>query len=89
MTGNLGGALEARGIPSHPEKLSSKVEGDIERIDGKTYITQIRVHYTVKIPKGKREEAARALDVHENKCTASQSVKRGIEISYTGDIIEE
>jgi|KNS12BottometaT_FD_k123_64093_2 uncharacterized OsmC-like protein len=89
MTGNFGGALEARGIPSHPDKLSSQVEGDIERIDGKTYITRIRVHYTVKIPKGKREEAERALDVHESKCTASQSVRRGIEIEYTGDIIEE
>ena len=89
MTGNLGGALEARGIPSHPEKLTANVEGDLERIDGKNYISRIRVHYTVRVPKGKREEAERALEVHESKCTASQSVRRGIEIEYTGDIIEE
>jgi uncharacterized OsmC-like protein len=89
MTGNFGGALEARGISSHPNKLSAKVEGDIEKIDGKTYISRIRVHYNVKVPKGKREEAERALEVHESKCTASQSVKRGIEIEYSGDIVEE
>lgn len=89
MTGNLGGALEARGIPSHPNKLSAQVEGDIERIDGKNYISRIRVHYTIRVPKGKREEAERALGVHESKCTASQSVRRGIQIEYAGDIIEE
>ncbi len=89
MTGNLGGALEARGIPSHPDKLISEVEGYIEKVDGQALITRIHVKYHVKIPRGKREEAERALEVHESKCPASQSVRRGIAIEWEGQIEEE
>lgn len=88
MTGNLAGALEARGIPSYPDRLRADVEGDIERIDGQTYITQIRVKYHVQIPKGKRQEAERALEVHERRCGASQSVRRGIQIEFSGEFEE-
>ncbi len=89
MTGNLGGALEARGIPSHPDKLNSEVEGHIEVENGQAYITRIHVKYHVKVPKGKKEEAERALDTHESKCAASQSVRRGIGIEWEGEIEEE
>ncbi|MFQ6110591.1 MAG: OsmC family protein [Nitrospinota bacterium] len=89
MTGNLGGALEARGIPSHPDKLSSEVEGYIEKVDGQAVITRIRVKYHVNVPKGKKEEAERALEIHESKCAASQSVRRGIAIEWEGEIEEE
>ena len=63
MTGTLGRALEVRGIASYPDKLSPAVEGDIEDVDGVMKITRIRIHYTIKLPAGKREEAQRALDV--------------------------
>ena len=68
MTGNFGGALEARGIPSHPEKLTAKVEGDIERIDGKTYISKIRVHRlqhrVLKVVAPKIREAKQRVRLH-------------------------
>ena len=89
MTGNLAGALDARGIPSHPDKLVADVEGTIENVEGRPLITKIKVRYTVKIPRGKRPEAERALGVHESRCPASQSVRRGINIEYEGNIIEE
>jgi uncharacterized OsmC-like protein len=47
------------------------------------------VHYNVKVPKGKREEALRAIDVHEKGCPASQSVQRGIAIEWDGKVVEE
>ncbi len=89
MTGTLGRALEARGIPSYPEKLSSEVEGDIEDVDGIMTITSIRVRYRVRIPKGKRAEAERALAFHERGCPAAMSIKGCIPVDYTADLLEE
>ncbi len=89
MTGTLAGALEARGIPSHPDKLVADVEGTIENVEGRPLISKIRVKYTLKIPKGKRAEAERAIAIHDSRCPASQSVQRGITVEWAGDIIEE
>jgi organic hydroperoxide reductase OsmC/OhrA len=89
MTGTLAGALAARKIPTQPDRLSSEVEGFIENVEGKPLITKIKVHYKVKVPRGKREETQRAIDVHEKGCPASQSVQRGIAIEWDGEIEEE
>ena len=85
----MGGALDARGISSAPDNLVSTVEGVIEDVDGMALITKIKVHYKVRIPKGKREEADRALSVHDLGCPASQSVQRGIIVEHTAEFIEE
>ena len=89
MTGTLAGALEARQIPSHPDKLTADVEGFIESVDGKPRITRIRVHYHLKVPKGKRDVAERAVEMHEQHCPVSQSVRRGIGIEFSGEVSEE
>lgn len=89
MTGTLAGALEARQIPSHPDKLTADVEGFIEAADGEPRITRIKVHYTVKVPKGKKAEAERAIAFHEQHCPVSQSVRRGIEIEFDGRVTED
>ena len=89
MTGTLAGALAARKIPTQPDRLTSEVEGTIENVDGKPLITRIRVHYKVRVPKGKREEALRAIEVHEKGCPASQSVQRGIAIEWDGNVEED
>jgi organic hydroperoxide reductase OsmC/OhrA len=85
----LAGALEARGIPSYPDKLFSEVEGDIEKIEGRPMVTNVRVTYHVKVPKGKREEAERAIEIHERGCPVAQSLKRGVAVSWNGEITEE
>ena len=84
----MGGALEARGIESSPDNLEAEVEGVIENVDGMALVTKIRVHYTCRIPKGKREDAERALAVHDKGCPASQSVRRGIAVELTADFEE-
>jgi uncharacterized OsmC-like protein len=89
MTGTLAVALAARKIPTQPNRLSSEVEGFIENVDGTPLVTRIKVHYKVKAPKGKREEALRAIQVHEKGCPASQSVRRGIAIEWDGQVEEE
>lgn len=80
--------LEARGIPTFPEKLYSEVEGDIEEVEGTIRISKIRVKYHIEIPAGKREAAQRALNLHQDKCPAAVSIKGAIEISWTADIVE-
>lgn len=81
--------LEAREIPSYPDKLSSEVEGDIEKINGTIAITRVRVKYRLRVPAGKREVAERALSIHERGCPVAQSIKRGIDVSWSAEIIEE
>ncbi len=84
----MGGALDARGIKSSPDNLVAEVEGIIENVDGIALVTKIKVHYKCRIPKGKREDAERALAVHEKGCPASQSVQRGIAVEYTAEFEE-
>lgn len=69
--------------------MPAEERGFIENVDGKPLITRIKVHYNVKVPKGKREEALRAIEVHEKGCPASQSVRRGIAIEWDGVVDEE
>ena len=89
MTGTLAGALAARQIPNHPDKVRSEVEGDIENVDGVIRITRIRVKYHLKIPQGKRGAAERAIATHERKCPAAMSVQGAIQLEYSAEIEEE
>jgi uncharacterized OsmC-like protein len=89
MTGTLAVALAARKIPTQPDRLNSEVEGYFENVDGKPLITRIKVHYKVRVPRGKRDEALRAIEVHERGCPASQSVQRGIKIEWDGEVAED
>ena len=89
MTGTLAGALEARQIPSYPNKLEAIVEGYVEKVDGKPLITRIKVHYNLKVPKGRKNDALRAVGIHEQHCPVSQSVRRGIEIEFDAEVVEE
>jgi len=89
MTGTVGGALEARGVSADPSKLQVEAEGQIEDVDGKLILTGIKLHYTLKVPKDKRATVERALEHHEGLCAASESVRRGITVTWDSKIEEE
>jgi organic hydroperoxide reductase OsmC/OhrA len=78
-----------RQIPTEPNKVDAQVEGDVEAIDRVLRISRIRVHYTIRIPRGMREAADRAVATHEQKCPAATSVRGCIPIAITADITEE
>jgi organic hydroperoxide reductase OsmC/OhrA len=78
-----------RQIPSEPNKVRARIEGDIEAVDRILRITKIRVHYDLRIPAGKRDAAERAIATHEQKCPAATSVRGCIAIEFTSDIVEE
>jgi len=48
-----------------------------------------KVRNTVRVPKGKRPDALRAIEVHEKGCPASQSVQRGIAVEWEGEVRED
>ncbi len=87
--GTLAGALEVRDIPSFPDKLYADVVGTIDEVDTVLKITKIKCHYHLKIPRGKREKAERALSVFERSCPVSQTLKGCIEFIHTWNIEEE
>ena len=89
LTGTLAGALEGRGLRSDAEKLEANVEGRMEEIDGKLLLTHVTVKYRLKVPKGQRAAAERALEHHESRCPVSESVKRGITVEIQSEIEEE
>ena len=78
-----------RQIPTEPQKVTADIEGDVEAVDKVLRIARMRVHYTIKIPKGTREAAERAIATHEQKCPAASSVRGCIPIAITADITEE
>lgn len=68
--------------------MRADVEGDVEAVDKVLRISRIRVRYTLRIPKGTREAAERALATHEQKCPAASSVRGCIPIEIQADISE-
>ncbi|WHX42959.1 OsmC family protein [Mesobacillus sp. AQ2] len=89
MVGTLSGALEARKIPTSPDKVKAQVQGTIEAPEGVLKITKISCHYILKIPTGKREAAERALNVFERGCPVAQTLKGCIQFEHTWEIEED
>ncbi len=84
--GTLSGALEARKIPTSPDKVHADVQGTIEAPDGVLKITKIACHYTVKVPDGKQDAAERALAVFDRGCPVAQTLKGAVEIEHTWEL---
>jgi uncharacterized OsmC-like protein len=89
LTGTVAGALEARGLRTDCEKLEAEAEGRLEEVDGKLLLTHVTVKYRIKVPKGKRASVEAALQHHESRCPASESVRRGITVDWHSEIEEE
>jgi uncharacterized OsmC-like protein len=51
-------------------------------------VTGVSLRYRLRIPRGKRAEADRALEIHERNCPVHQSIKRGFELTWSADIQE-
>ena len=51
-------------------------------------IAAVKLRYHLKIPKGKRADADRALAHHENYCPVHQSIKQGFEMTWTAEVEE-
>ena len=80
MMGTLARFLAEKQIPTPEDRYWAEVEGDIENVNKVLKITQIRVKYHLKVPKGKEEDARNALSTYLTSCPAAQSVIGCIQI---------
>ena len=78
--GTLATVLAGMKIATPENRYWANVEGDIENVNSVLKITQIRVKYNLKVPKGKIEEARQALSTYITRCPAAQSVMGCIQI---------
>lgn len=88
MLGTLNGALEVREIRLAPEEIVAEVEGLTRMRDGLPVLTEIVVHYRLRIPKGSRETVERALERHQSRCPSAQSLRGAVEVRWTAEIEE-
>jgi organic hydroperoxide reductase OsmC/OhrA len=89
MLGTLNGALEVRGIKLEPEAISASATGVNDLVNGLVRLTEIRVHYRLRIPSGTRESVDRALARHQEKCPTATSLAAAVRISWTAEIEEQ
>jgi organic hydroperoxide reductase OsmC/OhrA len=89
MMGTLAKFLAERDIPTSEDRYQAHVEGDIEDVNGVLKITRIRVHYSLKIPPGKGDEAHQAFEQYLPFCPGAQSVMGCIHIDHDVGIKEE
>jgi hypothetical protein len=80
MMGTLATALASRKIPTHTDRYTARVEGDIEDVDGVLRISRIRVDYELKVPAGKADEAQEVFAGYLKGCPAAMSVIGCIDI---------
>jgi uncharacterized OsmC-like protein len=88
MLGTLVGALEARQVRIAAADLGVEVEGLHEVRDGLPVLTEVRVHYRMRIPAGTKEKVDRALARHLERCPTANTLKGAVTVSWTADIEE-
>jgi uncharacterized OsmC-like protein len=88
MLGTLNGALEAREVDLDPADVEAEVEG-VNEMRGKVpVLTEIHVHYRLRIPPGTRETVERVLSRHQEFCPSAQTLAGSVEVSWTADVEE-
>ena len=89
MMGTLNGALEVRGVKLASDAISATGTGVNDVVNGLVRLTEIRVHYELRIPAGTRGAVDRALARHQEKCPTATSLAAAVAISWTADVVEE
>ena len=88
MLGTLNGALEVRHVSLPPADIAAEVEGINEIVDRIPTLTEVRIHYRLRIPAGSRETVDRALASHQSKCPTAQSLGDAVRITWEAEISE-
>ena len=88
MMGTFAAVLAKKRIPTPAERYQADVKGDIEAVDGVLKITRITVHYTLKAPRERHDEARECFATYLPGCPAAQSVLGCIAITHTLNLVE-
>jgi uncharacterized OsmC-like protein len=87
MMGTFASVLATRKIRTHTERFRAQVEGDIENVAGVLKITEIRVHYVLKLNPGEEADARWAMANYLEKCPAAMSVTGCIRIEDSLELV--
>jgi hypothetical protein len=82
MMGTLAMVLAGKKIRTFEHLYRAEVTGDIEDVDGVLKVTRIKVHYFLKAPEEKWQDANEALNGYLHLCPGAQSVIDCIDISH-------
>jgi organic hydroperoxide reductase OsmC/OhrA len=89
MLGTLNGALEVRQVKLVGQAIVAEVEGVNEVRDGLPVLTEVRVHYRLRVPADRRDAVDRALARHQEKCPTAASLRGAVAVSWTAEVVEE
>lgn len=89
MLGTLNGALEARQVKLPSEAVQCEVQGVNQIRDGLPVLTEVHVHYRLRIPAGTREVVDRALARHLDRCPTAATLKGAVSVTWSADVTEE
>ena len=77
-----------RGVVLPPADISASVEGVNELVDRLPVLTEIRIHYSLRIPHEVREVVERTLEKHVSKCPSAKTLEGAVRVTWTADIEE-
>ena len=89
MMGTFASVLATKKIRTHTDLFQADVEGDIENVGGVLKITQIRVHYLLKLGHDEEADARWAMDNYIERCPAAMSVTGCIRIEHTLELVSD
>lgn len=88
MLGTLNGALEVRQVKLEGDAMRCSAEGVNTVRAGLPVLTEVRVHYRLRIPAGTRDTVERALAKHQDKCPTAATLQGAVAVSWTAEIEE-
>ena len=87
MLGTLKAALDVRQVRLAPADFHVDAEGIHDTRNGLPVLTDIRLHYRLRIPAGTRETVDRALARHQEKCPTAATLAGSVGVSWTAEIV--
>lgn len=87
LTGTLGGALTARGIPTDDDRLRTEATGTVTVDRGVLLLRRIHVRYRLRVdPEADREAIERAHAAHASSCPVARSIGGSVVITTEIDV---
>jgi organic hydroperoxide reductase OsmC/OhrA len=87
MMGTFASVLATKKIRTHTDRYRADVEGDIENVGGVLKITEIRVHYVLKLNPEEKADARWAMDNYLEKCPGAMSVTGCIRLEHSLELV--
>ena len=87
--GTFASVLATKKIRTHTDRFRADVEGDVENVAGVLKITEIRVHYLLKVNPSEEADAGWAMENYIERCPGAMSVTGCIRINHSLELISD